>query len=128
LGLSSGKLIKVEEQEGLGNVLIVSGLDLLDGTPIYDIKPYLPFTDCHTDAIGGYADEKKDYKLKVEYLIEAQNLLKGKLPALTECLADDPRPSYQEDGREYGMRFADFNVKFKVEDNTLIVFDISKCE
>lgn len=128
LGLSSGKLIKVEEQEGLGNVLIVSGLDLLDGTPIYDIKPYLPFTDCHTDAVGGYADEKKDYKLKVEYLIEAQNLLKDKLPALTECLADDPRPSYQEDGREYGMRFADFNVKFKVEDNTLIVFDISKCE
>ncbi|MBQ3116268.1 MAG: tRNA (N6-threonylcarbamoyladenosine(37)-N6)-methyltransferase TrmO [Clostridia bacterium] len=129
LGLSSGKLVRVEEQEGLGSVLIVSGLDLLDGTPIYDIKPYLPFTDCHVDAVGGYADEKKDYKLKVQYLDDIDKLLPPDLiPALTECLADDPRPSYQEDGREYGMRFADFNVKFKVEDNTLIVFDISKCE
>ena len=127
LGLSSVKLERVEEDAEFGLTLIVSGADLLDKTPIYDIKPYLPFTDCHPDAVGGYADEQKDYKLVVKYdcditAIENQQ----KLTALTECLEDDPRPSYQDDGREYGMRFAEFNVKFTVKDNTLTVNNIEK--
>ena len=127
LGLSSVKLIKVEEDESLGSVLIVGGADLLDGTPIYDVKPYLPFTDCHVDAVGGYADEQKDYKLKVQYLDDIDKLLPPDLiPALTECLADDPRPSYQEDGREYGMRFSDLEIKFSVNGKTLTVNKIEK--
>lgn len=127
LGLSSVKLVRVEKTENEGSVLIVSGADLLDGTPIYDVKPYLPFTDSHPDAIGGYADEKVDYKLEVifpEHLKESFD--KTKLSALIECLADDPRPSYQEDDREYGMNFAGFEIKFSVKNNSLTVISVEK--
>ncbi len=127
LGLSSVKLERVEEDENFGLTLIVSGADLLDKTPIYDIKPYLPFTDCHPDAVGGYADEQKDYKLVVKYDCDTTAIENQQnLTALTECLEDDPRPSYQDDGREYGMRFAEYNVKFTVKDNTLTVNNIEK--
>ena len=101
IGLSSVRLIKVEKTEEFGHTLLVAGADLLNGTPIYDVKPYLPFTDCHPDAFGGYADEQKDYKLKVEFCEELFSLLpEEKIQALKECLEDDPRPSYQEDGNE----------------------------
>ncbi len=125
LGLSSVKLIKIETDKYNGVVLTVSGADLLDGTPVYDIKPYLPFTDCHADATGGYASEKEDHKLKVVF----PEILKNKLSendvlSITECLADDPRPSYQEDGRLYGMRFGKYNIKFKVEFDTITVYEI----
>jgi tRNA-Thr(GGU) m(6)t(6)A37 methyltransferase TsaA len=90
IGLSSVKLIKVEQTEQFGATLLVSGADLLNGTPIYDVKPYLPFTDCHPDAIGGYADEQKDYKLKVELCQEVFDLLpQDKVIALKECLEED---------------------------------------
>ena len=127
LGLSSVKLVGVEEDEKDGAVLIVSGADLLDGTPIYDIKPYLPFADCHPDAVGGYADQQKDYHLELIFPERLKSLLpKDKLEGLIECLRDDPRPSYQNDDREYGMNFAGFEVKFKVANNTLTVTDIIK--
>lgn len=127
LGLSSVKLVRVEHTEDLGDVLIVSGADLLDGTPIYDVKPYLPFTDCHLDAVGGYADSQKDYKLHVDISDSLLSLMpKDKQQGLIECLSDDPRPSYQDDQREYGMSFAGFNVKFKVLDDTLTVIDVAK--
>lgn len=127
LGLSSVKLVGVEEDEKDGAVLIVSGADLLDGTPIYDIKPYLPFTDCHPDAVGGYADQQKDYHLNLIFPERLKSLLpKDKLDGLIECLKDDPRPSYQNDDREYGMNFAGFEVKFKVTNDTLTVTDIIK--
>ena len=127
LGLSSVKLLRVEETEKDGAVLVVSGADLLDGTPIYDIKPYLPFTDCHIDAVGGYADEQRDYSLKVNFPEELKSIVpKDKLDGLIECLKDDPRPSYQDDGKIYGMNFAGFEVKFKVDKDTLTVTDVIK--
>jgi tRNA-Thr(GGU) m(6)t(6)A37 methyltransferase TsaA len=122
LGLSSVKLVGVEHTEKDGEVLIVSGADLLDGTPIYDIKPYIPFSDCHIDAVGGYADKQRDYSLKVEFPEELRNKIpKEKIDGLIECLKDDPRPSYQDDGREYGMNFAGFEIKFTVDGDTLKV-------
>ncbi|MBR2498575.1 MAG: tRNA (N6-threonylcarbamoyladenosine(37)-N6)-methyltransferase TrmO [Clostridia bacterium] len=125
IGLSSVRLIKVEQTCDFGLTLLVSGADLLDGTPIYDVKPYLPFTDCHTDAIGGYADAQKDYKLRVNFPNHLKNLIPNdKIDAIVECLADDPRPSYQEDGKNYGMRFGDYDIKFNVVDGEITVTDV----
>jgi tRNA-Thr(GGU) m(6)t(6)A37 methyltransferase TsaA len=126
LGLSSAKIDKIEYTND-GVIISVLGLDLLDGTPVYDIKPYLPFTDCHTDAVGGYADKVKDYRIKVVF---PENLIKyipdNLQTALIECLQEDPRPSYQDDNREYGMKFSEFNVKFVVLDGVLTVTSVEK--
>lgn len=125
IGLSSVRLLKVENTPENGCVLVVSGGDLLDGTPIYDVKPYLPFTDCHLDATGGYADAQKDYKLEVIFPENLkENFSAEQLNALIESLSDDPRPSYQEDGKEYGMLYGDKNVKFKVKEKTLTVISV----
>ena len=125
LGLSSVKLLEVRKTQNEGTVLIVGGADLLDGTPIYDVKPYLPSTDCHVDATSGYAGQFTDYKLDVKIDQELKNKIPSdKLDALIECLAEDPRPSYHDDDREYGMKFSSLNVKFKVKDGTLYVLDI----
>lgn len=130
IGLSCVKLERIEQRAEVGAVLIVSGADLLDNTPIFDIKPYLPYADCHLDAVGGYADEKKDYRLQVEFPTHLlEKIPKEKQDGLLECLADDPRPSYQDDPtREYGMRFADFEIKFTVNADTLTVFDVFEME
>ena len=129
LGLSSVKFERIEHTEKEGDVLIVSGADLLDGTPIFDIKPYLPSCDCHTGAKGGYADRFTEYKLAVKISEGALNEFpKDKLSALIGCLEEDPRPSYQDDDREYGMSFAGFNVKFKVKENTLTVIGCEKID
>ena len=125
LGLSSVKLLEVKQTENQGTVLVVGGADLLDGTPIYDVKPYLPSTDCHINATSGYAGQFTDYKLKVEIDEKLkQKIPKDKVDALIDCLAEDPRPSYHGDNREYGMKFASLNVKFKVIDNTIKVLEI----
>lgn len=127
IGLSSVKLIEVKKSDANGLTLIVSGADLLDGTPIYDIKPYLPSTDCHIDAKGGYAEQFTDYKLSVEI---PENLLnkidENKKKALIGVLSEDPRPSYKNDEEIYGMNFAGYEIKFKVTDKNLIVLDIIK--
>lgn len=130
IGLSCVKLERIEQRADVGAVLIVSGADLLDNTPIFDIKPYLPYADCHLGAVGGYADEKKDYRLQVEFPTHLlEKIPKEKQDGLLECLADDPRPSYQDDPtREYGMRFADFEIKFTVNADTLTVFDVFEVE
>ena len=125
LGLSSVKLINIIDSPE-GPVLIVSGADLLSGTPIYDIKPYLPFTDCHLDAVGGFADNKLSHRLTVKFACDESVLKDKTLSALKECLSDDPRPSYQDDGRVYGMKFANHNVKFTVENDQLTVIAIEK--
>lgn len=126
IGLSSVRLVGVEDTEGEGRVLVVSGADLLDGTPIYDIKPYLAYTDSHSDAIGGFADPVRDYALEVEIDDSLLSLVcEQKRDGLIEILRHDPRPSYQNDPeREYGMRFADYEVKFKVDGNKLTVISI----
>lgn len=123
IGLSCVRLIGVEEREKEGCVLIVAGADILDGTPIFDIKPYLPFADCHIDATAGYAAEGEKHSLHVVFppkLLE--KIPEQKRQGLLECLADDPRPSYQEDPvRIYGMHFSDFEIKFTVKEDTLFV-------
>lgn len=128
IGLSSVRLLGIEHTRTEGDVLLVAGADLLDGTPIYDIKPYLAFTDSHPDAVGGFADEVQGYKLKVEIPEEAsENVASDKRAALIRLLEDDPRPSYKEDGeREYGMLYSDVEVFFKVSDGILYVTKIEK--
>ena len=127
LGLSSVKLLGIDKTKDGKTVLIVSGADLVSGTPIYDVKPYLPFTDCHEDAIGGYADEHVNDYLEVVFPPELLNIIpENKRQALTDCLKEDPRPSYQNDCREYGMKFNAFNVRFTVKDNILTVISVEK--
>ena len=123
IGLSSVRLISVEDTAEAGLVLIVEGADLLDGTPIYDIKPYLPFTDSHPDAIGGFADEVREYGLKVNISLHLlEKIPESKRDALITILENDPRPSYKDDGdHEYGMVYADLDIFFKVESGTLTV-------
>ena len=128
IGLSSVKLEKINYTDK-GVSLTVSGIDLLDGTPIIDVKPYIPSSDCHLDAVGGYADQVKNYKLQVVFDEQLLSVIpQEKRRALLECLADDPRPSYQDDGREYGMTFAGYNVKFTVNGDTLTVTTLSTIE
>ena len=126
LGLSSVKLEAVEKDESGKIILIVSGADLVSGTPIYDIKPYITFSDCHPDAISGFAEEKNGAKLNVEIDDELlHNIEADKQHTLKNILADDPRPAYHEDGRQYGFRFAGKEIKFKVNNNILTVTEIS---
>ena len=128
LGLSCVKLIGIEQTEDCGTVLHVAGADLMDGTPIFDIKPSLPFVDSHPEAVGGFADRKKDYALTVE---DPSSLLAALSPeahtALCGVLSHDPRPSYQDDPeRVYGMAFAGYEVKFTVADGVLTVRGLKK--
>lgn len=130
LGLSCVKLERLEQTHNEGVVLIVSGCDLLDGTPIFDIKPYLPSADCKNDAVGGYADEFTGYRLEVVFPEELLGLVpEDKRKVLLECLADDPRPSYQNDPRRrYSMRFAGLDVHFTVDGEVLTVVGAEKYE
>ncbi len=125
LGLSCVKLEGIRHTENDGDTLLVSGVDLLDGTPIYDIKPYVPMADCIENAKGGYTEETAGHRLNVIFPEELKNRLpEEKLQAATECLADDPRPSYQEDSRVYTMAFAGFDLTFEVQGDTLFVRDV----
>ena len=123
IGLSSVKLVGIESTENEGMVLVVSGADLLNGTPIYDIKPYIAYSDCHQDAISGFADPVREYALNVVFCKELLSKIAiSKQKSLISILEQDPRPSYQNDPeREYGMRFADYEIFFKVEGDTLTV-------
>ena len=123
IGLSSVELVRVERREDEGDVLIVRGADLLDGTPIYDIKPYLAYTDSHQNAVGGFADPVREYGLKVVFCKELLTKIPvSKQNALIKILEHDPRPSYQNDAqREYGFKFSDFEIFFKVEGDILTV-------
>lgn len=125
IGLSSVKLDRIEYTE-MGPVLYVSGIDLKDKTPIYDIKPYLPYTDSHPDAREGFAYEVKEYELQVEFPKDLLNKLpEEKRSAIIEVLKQDPRPAYQNDPeRRYGVAFAGFDVRFVVRENTLMVVEV----
>ncbi len=127
IGLSSVKLVSMELHTPDGPVLTVQGADLLDGTPIYDIKPYLAYTDAHSDAKGGFAFGPKDGKVQVDCKAE---LLDGISPQkrqeLLALLAQDPRPGYQEDPqRIYGMEYGDMDIRFTVADGILKVLEIN---
>lgn len=115
LGLSCVRLKRVEKTDREGTVLVVSGADLLDMTPIYDIKPYLPYADAHPDAVGSYGEENNSHRLNVHFPQKLLELLPPeKRDAVIGCLADDPRPSYQNEPRDYHMRFGDFDIHFSV--------------
>ena len=123
VGLSSVRLIGTEKTEKYGVVLRVAGADLLDGTPIYDIKPYLPYVDSHPEASNGFALNEKEGRLTVEIPDEILDVIpEGKQAALKAVLAQDPRPGYQnEPDRVYGIDFAGFNIRFIVDENILAV-------
>lgn len=125
IGLSSVRLLGIEHSDKDGDCLLVGGADLVNGTPIFDIKPYLP-SDCHPDAIGGYADAEAFHRLTVDFPSSLLSAVPSeKREALLLCLADDPRPSYQADPlRIYRMRFASLEVAFTVEGDTLFVKDV----
>ena len=126
IGLSCVRLVEVRQDRELGPVLTVAGADLLDDTPIYDIKPYLPYADCRPEAVGGFAARPKGADLEVECppeLLEA--VPADKRAGLLAVLAQDPRPQYQDDpDRVYGMAFAGMEVKFRVAGDALIVTEI----
>lgn len=127
IGLSCVKLERVEHHPEYGTQLIVSGADLLDGTPIFDIKPYLPYADSHPDAVGGFTDTSGDFLLSVTIPPELlSRVAADKQNALIGVLSHDPRPSYQDDPmRIYGMDFAGYNIRFRVEGSQLTVCDIT---
>ena len=128
IGLSSVQLLGVEMTEKYGCVLHVAGADLMDGTPIYDIKPYIPYCDCHPDATGGFTDTASEFLLKVDFPTPLLNLLPPeKHTAAIEVLSHDPRPSYQrKPDRIYGVSFAGFDIRFSVQDATLTVLEVNK--
>lgn len=132
--------VKIEEIRNVtdgeynGPEIVVSGADLMDGTPIVDIKPYLPYADSIHDALGGFAHEVMDRSLQINFpenlrnaLLEKYGFTSEKMDALMEILVENPRPAYQKDpNRIYGFKFAGVDVKFKIQDNTLTVLEILK--
>lgn len=127
IGLSCVKLLALERDRSRGTVLVVGGADLMNGTPIYDIKPYLPYADARPDAVGGFADSAGTYLLRVEF----PEPLLAKLPeedreAVLEVLSHDPRPSYQRDPeRVYGLSYGGFDLRFTVQNDVLTVVDVT---
>ena len=128
VGLSSVRLDRIEFHTDRGPILHVSGADLMDGTPIFDIKPYLAFADSHPEATGSYTDHTKEYQLQVEISEELEQKVDAdRRTALRAVLAQDPRPSYQNDPeRIYGMEFAGYEVRFQVCDGKLTVAEIEE--
>lgn len=128
IGLSSVRISRIELNTPEGPVIEVEGADLMDGTPIYDIKPYLPFTDCHPQAKGGFAEEQNRQLKPLEVSVSAEQAAlfsKQQLTALTGILASDPRPHYQQDpDRIYALEFAGREVKFRVEAEKAVVVQV----
>ena len=126
LGLSCVRLLAVEDTKEFGTVLHVGGADLMDGTPIFDIKPYIPYGDAHPDAIGGFSDQAGDFLLDVVIPDDLLNQVpSNKQQSLLGVLSHDPRPSYQRDPeRIYGLSFAGYNIRFQVRENVLSVLAI----
>ena len=126
IGLSCVEILEIRQDRELGPVIEVSGADLMDGTPIYDIKPYIPYADAHPDAKEGFTAQNQGYRLEVEIPESIQALFpKDKLDGLYGILAQDPRPSYQDDPeRIYGFEYAGHEVKFRVNENKLSVVEI----
>ena len=128
IGLSCVKLLGVDDTGNDAPTIRVSGIDMMDGTPIYDIKPYLPYVDSHPEAIGGFAAEHVDDRLDVIFPEELlKKIPKEKREALLKVLKQDPRPSYHhDDSREYGFEYAGFEIKFTVAEMTAKVHDVVK--
>ena len=126
LGLSCVRLLGVEDTAEFGTVLHVGGADLMDGTPIFDIKPYIAYGDAHPEALGGFTDQADDFLLTVDIPDALLNQVPiEKRAALLGVLSHDPRPSYQRDSqRVYGLSFAGLNIRFRVDGGNLSVLEI----
>lgn len=130
IGLSCVKLLGIEKTEEFGSVIHVGGADLMDGTPIFDIKPYIPYSDAIPDALGGFTATAKDYILDVDFPASLlNNIPPHKRDAVLAVLSHDPRPSYQQNAkRTYGLAFAGFDIRFTVDGNTLHVTQVEPLE
>ena len=128
IGLSSVKLRKIISDPTLGVVLEVEGADIMDGTPVLDVKPYLPYTDCHEDASGGFALQDKNGSLSVNLPSDlTENLPADFLSELSEIIAQDPRPAYHDDpDRIYKFEYLGYEIAFSVENSTATVKNIAK--
>lgn len=126
MGLSCVKLLGVERTQQHGTVLHVGGADLMDGTPIFDIKPYIPYSDCHPEASGGFTDHAGEFLLNVNFPEELLSRLpENKQAAAIGVLTHDPRPSYQRNpDRIYGLNFAGFDIRFQVKESVLTVLEV----
>ena len=126
--LSCVKLEKVALDEPDSPVLYVEGADLMNGTPIFDIKPYIPYADCHPEATGSFTEYSKDHHLNVEFPQELLERIPGESrEALIAVLADDPRPAYQNDPeRSYGMPFGEKDIHFRVDGDILRVYNVTE--
>lgn len=126
MGLSCVKLLGVERTQQHGTVLHVGGADLMDGTPIFDIKPYIPYSDCHPEASGGFTDHAGEFLLNVNFPEELLSRLpENKRDAAIGVLSHDPRPSYQRNpDRIYGLHFAGFDIRFQVKESVLTVLEV----
>lgn len=126
IGLSSAKILSINAS-GKNQYIEVEGADLINGTPIIDVKPYVPYCDCHPDALGGFSDPEK-HALAVEFSESAaKNLPENTLSALRDILALDPRPGYSRDeNKVYRFEYADYNISFSVKDQTLTVLSAEK--
>lgn len=134
IGLSSVRLLDIiyNEENGCVHGLVVSGADILDGTPVYDIKPYLPYTDSHPEATGGWTDSldipelsvcfSEDIAAKLETIFSS-----AQIEALKEILAQDPRPGYQDEpGRRYGMLYGGYDIRFNISGDTLTICEVAE--
>lgn len=126
LGLSCVEILGLEQTHDRGTVIHVLGADLMDGTPIFDIKPYIPYSDAHPQALGGFTTTAGDFLLDVDFPAELLQILPAdKRMTVQELLSHDPRPSYQRDpDRIYGLPFAGFDIRFTVVDKTLYVKEV----
>ena len=126
MGLSCVKLLGVERTQQHGTVLHVGGADLMDGTPIFDIKPYIPYSDCHPEASGGFTDHAGEFLLNVNFPEELLSRLpENKRDAAIGVLSHDPRPSYQRNpDRIYGLNFAGFDIRFQVKESVSTVLEV----
>lgn len=128
IGLSCVKIEKIEIDADLGPIISILSADLMDGTPIYDIKPYIPYADCIPNAVGGFADNVKEYRLNVNMPSDICGDIDEKFKsALYEILANDPRPSYQnEPERIYSFEFGGYKIRFKADEKNLTLTELKK--
>ena len=127
IAISSVKLEKIEFDKNLGPVLHISGADIMDGTPVLDIKPYIPYTDSHPDAKGGFSLSPDEKQLTVTIPPELERLIpEDKLAGLISALKEDPRPGYIDDDRRFGFQYAGFEIGFSVREDILTVISIEK--
>lgn len=127
LGLSCVKLEKVKNDKNFGDILVVSGVDLLDNTPIYDIKPYIPYSDCKPDAKGSFGEALKDEKIDVFYQENVFfNIDENKKNAIISIIEQNPKPAYKQQEKEYKFLFSEYEISFSISENKATILNIQK--